>query len=127
MFLNQMIFNINNLLLKVQNDGIIHNNIIAPSEGDYNKVGENPLGSLIARLWHTLTILAGILMLAYLIWGAIDWISSKGDPQKITDARGKMSAALIGLAILTLTFAIVNLVGWLLGFDILNLNWAKAL
>jgi len=126
MFTNQAIFNINNLLFKIQ-DGVIHNKIISPSDGDYDTVAQNPLGPLIARLWHTLTILAGILMLAYLIWGAIDWISSKGDPQKITDARGKMSAALIGLAILTLTFAIVNLVGWLLGFDILKLDWAKAL
>jgi len=53
--------------------------------------------------------------LAYLVWGAIKWITSGGDKTKVEAARGQIVAAIIGFIIVVLSFVILNVVATLLG------------
>lgn len=64
--------------------------------------------------------IASIIVLAILIWGAISWVLSAGDKDKVAAARKKIIDALIGMAVLALTFFILRLVGNIVGFDILG-------
>lgn len=59
----------------------------------------------------------GIGVVIYFIWGAVDWIMSGGDKEKIASARKKMTNSLIGLLLLSLSFAIIRVVGAIAGFD----------
>lgn len=59
----------------------------------------------------------GIGVIIYFIWGAVDWIMSGGDKEKIAGARKKMTNSLIGLLLLSLSFAIIRVVGAIAGFD----------
>lgn len=59
----------------------------------------------------------GIGVVIYFIWGAVDWIMAGGDKEKISNARKKMTNAIIGLILLALSFAIIRTVGSIAGFD----------
>ena len=65
-------------------------------------------------------IVAALLVLFFLISGAFKWITSGGDKDAISKARGSIVNALIGLAILALAVVIVIVVGKILNINILG-------
>jgi hypothetical protein len=65
---------------------------------------------IIATLIQAVFVIAVVIALGYLIYGAIRWIISQGDKTKVTDARNHIIAALIGLVIVFLSYFIINLV-----------------
>lgn len=74
---------------------------------------ENPgsaLGTLIARLFSIILVIGGGLVMIYLVWGAIDWISSSGEKEKIQKAQHKLTYALIGIVILFSVWTVWSLV-----------------
>lgn len=60
---------------------------------------------------------AGILMLLYLMWGALDWIVSSGDKEKLTKAQQKIMNAVVGILVLIFVLVIFRL----LTVDILHI------
>ena len=101
----------------------ITNKAISEREGTLTEVASNPLGSLIARLWQTAVIAGSLVLLIFLIWGAIDWLMSEGDAEKLKNARNKILHSLFGLGLLAATYAIVWFLKGVFGFDLLNLIW----
>lgn len=59
----------------------------------------------------------GIGVVVYFIWGAVDWILSGGDKEKVAAARKKMTHAIIGLVLLSLSYVIINIIGGVVGFN----------
>lgn len=78
------------------------------------------LTTLISSVYGFLTIVAGLAFILWFVLGAIDWIMSGGDKAKVEGARNKMTSAAIGLIIVVASYAIVGIVGQVVGFDILN-------
>ena len=68
------------------------------------------IGSLINKLLNFVMVLGALLVFMYLIWGGIEWITSGGDKGKTEAARGKITAAVIGLIVLAASWAILGLV-----------------
>lgn len=69
------------------------------------------LGQLIAVLLNIVFIIFGIVVLMYMIWGALDWVTSEGDDEKLKRARAKITNALLGLLYLVVSltlFAIIT-------------------
>lgn len=66
--------------------------------------------------------LAVILVFGFLIWGAIEWITSGGDKGKVEGARNKISNAVMGLIVLAAATALFVLVEEFLGIDVLTFN-----
>jgi hypothetical protein len=58
--------------------------------------------------------------LLYFIFGAIIWISSHGQQEKIQKAKDQMKNAAIGLIIVVASYSISFIVGSVLGIDILR-------
>jgi uncharacterized membrane protein len=67
-------------------------------------------GGLVGVILTVLIIIAVLVCLFFLILGGIRYIASGGDKGKIDSARSTLVAALIGLIIALLAFAIVNFV-----------------
>jgi hypothetical protein len=66
-------------------------------------------------------VIATVIFLFMLIFGAIQWIASGGDKQALEAARGRVTNAIIGIVILFALFAIVNLISHFFGnIPILN-------
>jgi len=84
------------------------------------------LGQVINSVLSFVMVIAALLVLMYLIWGGIEWITSGGDKGKTESARNKITAAVIGLIVLAAAFAIFMLVIRFLGFtgtqDIFNIT-----
>lgn len=104
--------------------------ITNPVIGSY---GNNPLAAesgitfvtIFIRIWQTVNVIGGFLVLLNFIWAGIDWISAGGDSGKTGKARDKITQSIIGLIILLGAFVIITFVGQLFfgdAFDILNPN-----
>ncbi len=63
---------------------------------------------------------AVVLVLVFLVWGGIEWITSSGDKSKMEGARNKISNAIIGLIILAAATALFMLVQQFLGIKVLT-------
>lgn len=71
----------------------------------------------------SLAIVVGALIFFFnIIMGAIQWISSGGDKEAVTQARKRISNALIGIVILFAVFAIAALIEYFFSIDILTLD-----
>lgn len=78
------------------------------------------LAQVINAVLSFVMVIASLLVLLYLIWGAFDWITSGGDKGKIQGARQKIVAAVIGLVIVASSYAILILAVRFLGFESLD-------
>lgn len=68
------------------------------------------LGSFLTWVLNIVFLIAAIIALVYLIWGAFNWITSGGDKSKTADARNKIIAAVVGLVLLAAAWLILQIV-----------------
>ena len=80
------------------------------------------LGSLLGGAVGAAIVIALILAFMWLILGGIQWITSGGDKAKTEAAREHITSALVGLAIVAASWAIMKLVGFFFGIDPFALN-----
>lgn len=78
----------------------------------FNRVVSNTVG--------VLTIFAGLWFIFQFLMGAFSYLTSGGDKAKTEAARGRISTALLGLVIVVAGIFIIDLIGTLLGLEILR-------
>lgn len=81
----------------------------AKAEGLVETIISNVIGIFYA--------VGGLGVVVYFVWGSVEWIFSGGDKEKVSNARKKMTNAIIGLALLSLSYVIINIVGEIVGFN----------
>lgn len=77
------------------------------------------IGKLVSSAIQIAFIVAGILAFVFLVIGGIEWLTSGGDKGKTEIARNRITAALVGLAIVAASWAIIQLISVFFGIDIL--------
>ena len=82
----------------------------------------NDLGKLISSGIQVAFIVAGILTFVFLVMGGIEWLTSGGDKAKTETARNRITAALVGLAIIAASWALMQLVSSFFGIDVFSGN-----
>ncbi len=80
---------------------------------------ETGFGALISKYLGVVMTGAALLLLLYLVWGSIEWITSEGDKGKLEKARSKITQAIIGIIVLAASLAVFNLVQNFLGIKVL--------
>lgn len=80
--------------------------------GLFNKVISNIVG--------VMTVVAGIWFIFQFIIGAIGWLTAGGDKAKTQAAQAKITSGIIGLAIVIVAIFLIDLIGTLLGLEILQ-------
>jgi len=75
---------------------------------------------LISTIIGFLTVVAGIWFIFLIITAGYQWLSSGGDKAGVTAAREKLTYAITGLVIVVAAFAIVSIIGTLMGIDFLT-------
>lgn len=93
-------------------------NIFSGGEGSQTAAGK--FVGIISNVIGIMTIIAGIWFIFQFIIGGFGFMAAGGDPKKMEEARAKITSALIGLIVVVAAYAIIHLLGALLGFDILN-------
>jgi len=82
-------------------------------------VGRNTeVSAVIQSIIQIIFVIGALGVLAYFVWGAIDWIFSGGDKEKIASARKKIMTAVIGLALLALTFLFLEILSKIFNFHV---------
>lgn len=75
------------------------------------------LGGFITAVIQVVFALSAFLVFIFLIWGGIQWLTSGGDSAATQKARDRITAALVGLAIVALAWAILFMVAPWLGWN----------
>jgi hypothetical protein len=81
---------------------------------------ESTFGEWIARILNGVMVISVLMLLVYLLWGGISWISAGGDSSKIQAARDRITQGIIGIIVLAATLAIFMLVQNFLGIELFD-------
>ncbi len=93
------------------------------SKGNDFKALENlTAGSIISGAISLVLVLVALVFFFILVVGGLKWVTSGGDEKKVGAARAQITNALIGLAIVFASWAIMNLIKTVFGIDVFNLN-----
>ncbi len=90
------------------------NQLLAGGKGVYVANFGN-LGEVVSRLIIYSLSLAGILLLAFLIKGGFDFLTSAGDPKKMESAKNAITMAVVGFIIIVAAFWITQIVNYVFG------------
>jgi hypothetical protein len=83
--------------------------------------GGGDFGEWLSGLMSVVMVFAAILVLLYLIWGAMEWITSGGDKSKVEAARTKITNAIVGLLVLSATTGLFIILQQFLGICVLSI------
>lgn len=78
------------------------------------------VGSAVTAGIQAILVVALVLAFIFLVYGGIKWIISGGDKAGTEAAKGTITAALIGLVIVFLAWAFLNLIRNFFGVDQTN-------
>lgn len=92
---------------------------------DFANLGNITYATLISGGIRFLLVIAALVFFFMLVIGGIQWILSGGDKAKSEAARGRITSALVGLAIVFVAWAITSLINVLFGVDLFNLTPPK--
>ena len=92
-----------------------------PPKG-FENLSKISVSGMISTAIRLILIVAALLFFFMLILGGIKWILSGGDKAGVEGAQKQITAALVGLGIIFLTWVIINLVKILFGVDLLQLS-----
>lgn len=73
------------------------------------------IGVFLKNVLNVAVVAGALIALAILVWGALDWLMSEGDQDKLKNAKNKITHALIGLAVMALVWLVWNLALYFLG------------
>lgn len=82
--------------------------------------GGSGFALLIANLWRTIILVGGLALLLYLVWGGAQYLMAGEDKAKVEGAQNRIRNAILGMAILAASVAIVFVLELALGLNILD-------
>lgn len=94
---------------------------LPPSVGGGDVAINDPnltVGGIISKLLPYIFGAASILLLIYLVTAGISIMLSRGDPKAMQVGQAKITNALIGFVIVFFAFALVSILGNILGIDV---------
>ena len=82
---------------------------------NFGNAGSSPAasqtaGQLVSNVLQILLLVAGSLAVVYLVVGGIKYVLSRGNEEKVESAKSTMGAAIWGLVIIIMSFAIILII-----------------
>lgn len=68
------------------------------------------LNKLIAWFYYFIVGIAGLSAFIMLVWGGVEWLTSAGNPSRISEAKDKITSALFGLLIILGSWLILQVI-----------------
>lgn len=90
--------------------------------GVFAGLEEITLPSIVPVIIQVILVIAALVALVFLIIGGIKWITAGGDKAATESARGTITSAVVGLAIILAAWAIIRLIELFFGIKILSLE-----
>lgn len=96
---------------------------LMPKGSEWSGVTGLTINSIISGAITLVLVVVSLVFFFILVTGGLRWVTSGGDEKKVGEARAQITNALIGLAIVFASWAIMKLIGTLFGVDIFNLKF----
>ncbi len=94
---------------------------VAPG-GNFGNISGFTIPRIISWAITAVLVVAGVVFFFMLLIGGIQWIMSGGDKASTESARGKITAALVGLVIIFSAWAIIQLIQTVFGVSLTSLT-----
>ena len=78
------------------------------------------VGVFVGASLNLAFMVAGVLVFVYLVWGGIQYLTSGGDSSKVQEAQSRITTALIGFSILAVSYAIIRLISYFFGIQLIG-------
>lgn len=88
--------------------------------GQFAGLKDITFGGIISGAVSLILLVVALVFFFVLIMGGLKWVMSGGDQKNVEAARNQITNALIGLAIVFATFAIMKLIETIFGITILS-------
>lgn len=79
--------------------------------------GRIGISQFFNNLISLIYVIASIAVIFMLLWGSLEWILSGGDKEKLAAAQQRLTHAIIGIVLLAITFAVLQMLGIFTGFQ----------
>ena len=89
-------------------------------EGNFEGLANLTLPGIVSGAVSLVLLVVALIFFFVLIMGGLKWVMSGGDQKNVESARNQITNALIGLAIVFATFAIMKLIETIFGITILG-------
>lgn len=96
---------------------------LMPKGSEWGGITGLTINSIISGAITLVLVVVSLVFFFILVTGGLRWVTSGGDEKKVGEARAQITNALIGLAIVFASWAIMKLIGTLFGVDIFNLKF----
>jgi|GEM_PF-2018689 len=80
-------------------------------------------GETVNAIISAVFVVAGLAFVVYFIMGAFTYITAGGDEKLIEKAKKTMWDAVLGFAVLSVTFLVIDLISGILGFTVLDFTF----
>jgi TRAP-type C4-dicarboxylate transport system permease small subunit len=78
------------------------------------------LGQIASEILPYVLLLGGMIAFLFLLWAGFKYMTAQGDPKAVSEARGTIVSATIGLIILASIFVILQIVEFVFKIEILG-------
>lgn len=85
-----------------------------------DRTGAGGISAFLSNLVALFYMVAAIVLIFMILWGAFEWMTSGGDKEKVASARSRIISAIIGMALFAIAYAIIQVLGQFTGFKFFN-------
>lgn len=85
-------------------------NLTYPTFGNFNINASPDILTIIAWAYALIVGISGFAAFVMIVWGGVQWMSSAGNPGAISDARNRITSALLGLLLVLGSFLILQVI-----------------
>lgn len=78
--------------------------------------GAGGISLILNNLITLIYIIASIVFIFWILWGAFQWLTSGGEKEAVAAARGRITNAIIGIILFAVAFAVIQIIGTFTGF-----------
>lgn len=78
--------------------------------------GAGAINLFLDNLVILIYIIAAVVFVFMILWGAFEWVLSGGDKEKLQNAQRRLTHAFIGIILFAIAFALLALIGTFTGF-----------
>lgn len=81
-----------------------------PEFGGYRIETNMDINQLIAWFYYFIVATAGFAAFVMLVWGGFTWLTSIGNPTRISDAKDRIFKAILGLLLILASYLILQII-----------------
>jgi len=98
------------LLLPGASLAAIDLNLEYPKFGDFDLNNHQDLNQMVAWFYYFIVSISGLAAFVMLVWAGFIWMTSAGNPTKITEAKDRIYSAFLGMLLVLASWIIIRII-----------------